>query len=143
MRLSISSKKWTNEFNFTTMVPQVNLFSFVFWTKSTTSKNHFKINWPLKWRLIFDGPCKHLWKSNQKNIFILLIFLLKSTPCWVTSAKLHHWGHTKKYVVYYYTFPHIIHEDSGREGQKLKPSAFPTKISCKVLSVSKIPNVKH
>ena len=28
----------------------------------------------LKWRLIFDGPCEHLWKSNQKIIFILLIF---------------------------------------------------------------------
>ena len=49
----------------------------------------------LKWRLIFDGPCEHLWKSNQKNIFILLIFLLKSIPCWLTSTKLHHWGHTK------------------------------------------------
>ena len=48
----------------------------------------------LKWRLIFDGPCEHLWNSNQKIIFILLIFLLKSFPCWLTSAKLHHWGHT-------------------------------------------------
>ena len=49
----------------------------------------------LKWCPIFDGPCEHLWKSNQKNIIILLIFLLKSTPCWLTAAKLHHWGHTK------------------------------------------------
>ena len=49
----------------------------------------------LKWCPIFDGPCEHLWKSNQKIIFILLIFLLKSTPCWLKSAKLHHWGHTK------------------------------------------------
>ena len=48
----------------------------------------------LKWCPIFDSPCEHLWKSNQKNISILLIFLLKSTPCWLTSAKLHHWGHT-------------------------------------------------
>ena len=39
-------------------------------------------------------PCEHLWKSNQKNIFILLNSLLKSTPCWLTSAQLHHWGHT-------------------------------------------------
>ena len=45
---SISSKKWTNEFDFTTMIPQVDLFSFVFWRKSTTQKNHFEINWPLK-----------------------------------------------------------------------------------------------
>ena len=27
-----------------------------------------------------------------------LIFLLKSTPCWLTSAKLHHWGHTRVVV---------------------------------------------
>ena len=44
---SISSKKWTNEFNFTTMISQVDLFSFVFWRKSMTPKNHFEINWPL------------------------------------------------------------------------------------------------
>ena len=49
----------------------------------------------LKWRLIFDGPCEHLWKSNQKIILILLIFLLKSSSCWLTSAQLHHWGHTR------------------------------------------------
>jgi hypothetical protein len=41
---SISSKKRTNEFNFTTMIPQVDLFSFVFWRKLTTPKNHFEIN---------------------------------------------------------------------------------------------------
>ena len=55
----------------------------------------------LKWCPIFDGLCEHLWKSNQKIIFILLIFLLKSTPCWLTSAKLHHWGHTNMYVSSY------------------------------------------
>ena len=37
--------------------------------------NHFVF---LKWCPIFDGPCEHMWKSNQKIIFILLIFLLKS-----------------------------------------------------------------
>ena len=42
----------------------------------------------LKWCPIFDGPCEHLWKSNQKIIFILLIFLLKSTPCWLTTPPL-------------------------------------------------------
>ena len=44
-------------------------------------------------------PFMHLWKPNQKNIFILLIFLLKSIPCWLTSAKPHHWGHTSIYNV--------------------------------------------
>ena len=48
----------------------------------------------LKWRLIFDGPCEHLLEPNQKIIFVLLIFLLKSIACWLTPAKLYHWGHT-------------------------------------------------
>ena len=39
---SISSKKRTKEFDFT-MIPQVDLFSFVFWRKSKTPKNHFEI----------------------------------------------------------------------------------------------------
>ena len=37
-------KKPTNEFYFTTMKPQVDLFSFVFWRKLKTPKRHFKIN---------------------------------------------------------------------------------------------------
>ena len=40
---SISSKKRTKEFDFTTMIPQIDLFSLVFWTKSKTPKNHFEI----------------------------------------------------------------------------------------------------
>ena len=40
---SISSKKRTKEFDFTTMIPQVDWFSFVFWRKSKTPKNHFEI----------------------------------------------------------------------------------------------------
>ena len=43
---SISSKKRTNELDFSTMIPQVDLFLFVFWRKLTTPKNHFEINWP-------------------------------------------------------------------------------------------------
>jgi hypothetical protein len=34
-------------FDFTAMIPQVNLFSFVFWEKLKTQKRHFEINWPL------------------------------------------------------------------------------------------------
>ena len=43
------SKHWpyTYEFNFTTMIPQVDLFSFIFWKKLKTPKRHFEINWPL------------------------------------------------------------------------------------------------
>ena len=36
-----------NEFNFTTMIPQVALFSFVFWRKLKTPKSYFEINQPL------------------------------------------------------------------------------------------------
>ena len=39
---SISSKKLTKEFNFTTMIPQVDLFSFVFWRKPKTPKKPFR-----------------------------------------------------------------------------------------------------
>ena len=39
-----SINKRTNEFDFTTMIPQVNLFSFVFWKKLKTPKRHFEIN---------------------------------------------------------------------------------------------------
>ena len=40
----------------------------------------------LKWCPIFDGPCEHHFHFTD--------FLIKPTPCWLTSAKLHHWGHT-------------------------------------------------
>ena len=43
----VSSKKQTNEFDFTTMKPQVDLFSFLFWKKLKAPKRHSKINWPL------------------------------------------------------------------------------------------------
>ena len=44
----VSSKKWMKEFFFTTMKPQVDLFSFVFWRKLKTPKRHFEITWPLE-----------------------------------------------------------------------------------------------
>ena len=47
MGSSISSKKRTDEFNFTTMIIQVDLFSFIFSRKSTNPKNLFEFNWPL------------------------------------------------------------------------------------------------
>ena len=49
--------KRTKEFDFTTMTPQVDLFSLVFWRKSKTPKNHFEIIWPLRnviyWQAIY------------------------------------------------------------------------------------------
>ena len=39
----------------------------------------------------------NICESHTKKLFsFLLICLLKSTPCWLMFAKLHHWGHTKK-----------------------------------------------
>ena len=45
---SISSKKRMKEFYFTTIIPQVDLFSFVLWRNSKTPKNHFEIIWPFR-----------------------------------------------------------------------------------------------
>ena len=41
-------QKWMNKFDFTTMLPQVDLSSFVIWKKLTIPKRHFEINWPLQ-----------------------------------------------------------------------------------------------
>ena len=70
------------------------LENFNFWTAL------FSKMVPNFWRSVWTKAmksylwCEHLWKSNQKIIFILLICLLKSTSCWLTSPKPHHWGHT-------------------------------------------------
>ena len=39
-----SPKKRTNKFDFATMIPQVDLFSFAFWKKLKTTKEPFEIN---------------------------------------------------------------------------------------------------
>ena len=41
-KLTIPQKKWTDEFTFTTMIPQVDLFSFVFWKKLEDTKKTFR-----------------------------------------------------------------------------------------------------
>ena len=47
-KANVSSKTQTNRFDFTTMIPQVNLFLFVVWRKLKTPKRYFEINWPFK-----------------------------------------------------------------------------------------------
>ena len=42
-----SSKKRMKKFDLTTMIPQVDLFLFVFWKNLKTPKRHLEINWPL------------------------------------------------------------------------------------------------
>jgi hypothetical protein len=58
LKSSISSKKWTNKFDFTTIITQVDLFSFIFWRKLTTPKNYFEMNWPLARRTEAHSLCK-------------------------------------------------------------------------------------
>ena len=59
-----SSKKRTKKIDFTTMIPQVDLFSFVFWRKLKASKRHFEIKWPLvRTRLV------HVSTLQKLNIF--------------------------------------------------------------------------
>ena len=41
---SILPKKTKKKFDFTTMIPQVDLFSSVFWEKLKTPKRHFENN---------------------------------------------------------------------------------------------------
>ena len=43
----VSSKNRTNKFTFTTIIPQVDLFSSVFRKKLKTPKRHFDFDWPL------------------------------------------------------------------------------------------------
>ena len=67
----VSSKNRRNKFDFTTMIPQVDLFSFVFWKKLKTPKRHFEINWPLPSDIIpplveiFKGKVRR--SRNRKN----------------------------------------------------------------------------
>ena len=68
---SISSKKWTKEFDFTTMIPQVDLFSFVFWRKSKTPKNHLEIIWPL---VYFTKTPNDWWTLNCWNGYWWRVF---------------------------------------------------------------------
>ena len=68
-------KKWANNFDYTTMIPQVDLFSFVFWRKSMTPKNHFEINWPLpcgcQWLTSLTPDLKHFFVEKWTNRYII------------------------------------------------------------------------
>ena len=62
-------EKRINEFNFTTMISQFDLFSFVFWKKLKTPKRHFEIIWPLA-TMYFEktlGTYKGLEKRNFRS----------------------------------------------------------------------------
>ena len=59
-----SSKKWTKKFDLTNMIPQVDLFLFIFWKNLKTPKRHFKICWPLATTFV---KVVHLSKKKKKN----------------------------------------------------------------------------
>ena len=78
--LEVSYKKRTNEFYFTTMKPQVDLFSFVFRRKLKTPKKHFEIIWALDvlwmiWNYLYSqvyewislSHCLYRFLDDQKN----------------------------------------------------------------------------
>ena len=67
---SISSKKRTNKFDFTTMIPQVDIFSFVFWRKSTIPKNHFEINWPLGNQYFIYSKSESQYKLFDQSVIV-------------------------------------------------------------------------
>ena len=47
-KITFPPKKERNEFDFTTMIPQIDLLLFNFWRKLKTPESYFEINWPLK-----------------------------------------------------------------------------------------------
>ena len=65
-----SPKKRTRKFNFSAMVTQVNLFSFIFLGELKTPKRHFKINWHL---LLKD------WAAKKVTIFHSIVHLVKTS----------------------------------------------------------------
>ena len=87
-----SPKKWTKKFDFTTTIPQIDLFSFVIWKKLKTPKRHFEINWPLD---MVDGDelisinkkCDYISKFSCIIIFQLIVICERSPtpslPTWV------------------------------------------------------------
>ena len=69
--------KRTNEFDFTTIISQVDLFSFILWKKLKTPKRYFEINWPLALR-------RKSWKVIAISALYLIFFsqyILEKVAC--------------------------------------------------------------
>ena len=76
---NVASKKRTNEFYFTTMKPQVDLFfPFVFWRKLRMPKIHFEINWPIP----ILGTLLRKNKQKSKILNSIQYFLFESFNFW-------------------------------------------------------------
>ena len=68
---AVSSKKRTNEFYFTTMKPQVNLFSFVFLEETEDTKNTFRnyLSGGKRWPSGQKQRLKHSTQQWDQRIF--------------------------------------------------------------------------
>ena len=67
-------KKQINKLDFTTMIPQVDLFSFIVWKKLKTQTRYLEINWPLYYykKNNFFLPLKTKVAHNRPNFFSVL-----------------------------------------------------------------------
>ena len=86
----VSSKKRTNEFYFTTMKLQVNLFLFVFWRKLKKTKRHFKINWPLvcSIKAKLREFNKFLWPSQKTcRNFTFSVIWISNITIWQSNVQ--------------------------------------------------------
>ena len=77
-----SSKKRTK--NLTTMIPQDDLLSFVFWKNLKTPKSHFEINLPLAhhyFKVSFDTDHMHIVHALCRMFFCFMIFVAAVNLC--------------------------------------------------------------
>ena len=90
---TILPKNERKKFDFTTLVPQVDLFSFVFLEEWKTPKKHFEFNWPL-------DPTTNSETTNPDFLRISLwirLFLIKK---YITNNTWKTWSHCKEGTEY-------------------------------------------
>ena len=108
-QVDVSCKKQMKEFYLTTMKPQVDLFSFVFWRKLKTPKRHFEIIWPLACFYILRKSIRingfHFFTIEHFWIYAGILQLLLER--WIISSKgVHPNYHSKPF--FFVTAPSIF-----------------------------------
>ena len=88
-----SSKKRTKKFDLTTMIPQVDLFLFIFWKNLKAPKRHFEIKWPLVVLISEIQKCAKYWHFTVGyvrifGVFADIILYTCSAVIWDTSGWL-------------------------------------------------------
>ena len=115
-------KKRTKEFDFTTMIPQVDLFLFVFWRKSKKPKRHFEINWPLVITNNTGSVCC-LCNSNLGGGFF------QKVECHKVKFWFHWWYCTLIPTIFWQnssSYYVVVYGDRGHRTHKLVPTIFLT-----------------